>query len=66
MYSEAGLRALDYVLYVSSQLGLRVILSLVDNWHYYNGIDQVGVRGGLKIVVNYSLPCLYLPVLPCL
>ncbi|GAX85334.1 hypothetical protein CEUSTIGMA_g12751.t1 [Chlamydomonas eustigma] len=39
-YNEAGLQALDYVLYTCSKLGLRVILSLIDNWHYYNGVDQ--------------------------
>ena len=41
VYDEEGLVALDYVIHVASQLGLRVILSLIDNWQYYNGVDQV-------------------------
>lgn len=40
VYSEEGFKALDFVLQRAAELGLRVILSLVDNWHYYNGVDQ--------------------------
>lgn len=32
VYSEQGLRALDFVLHQASLLRLRVILCLVDNW----------------------------------
>lgn len=42
VYDEAGLEALDFVLHTASLLGLRVILCLVDNWLYLNGVDQVG------------------------
>ncbi len=33
--------ALDEVLAAARRSGLRVILSLIDNWKYYNGVDQV-------------------------
>ncbi|KAG1660683.1 hypothetical protein FOA52_015894 [Chlamydomonas sp. UWO 241] len=40
LYDESGLAALDFVVATASKLGLRVILSLTDNWKYYNGVDQ--------------------------
>ncbi|GBF87864.1 mannan endo-1,4-beta-mannosidase [Raphidocelis subcapitata] len=40
VYDERGLKALDYVLETARKYGLQVILSLVDNWKYYNGVDQ--------------------------
>jgi hypothetical protein len=39
-YDENGLKALDYVLHAASQHGIKLILSLIDNWKYYNGVDQ--------------------------
>lgn len=40
VYDERGLKALDYVLETARKYGLQVILSLIDNWKYYNGVDQ--------------------------
>ena len=34
------------MLHTTSLMGLHVILCLVDNWHYYNGVAQV--RGLLR------------------
>ncbi len=42
VYNETALRSLDWVLWRAAQRGLYVVLSLTDNWKYYNGIDQVG------------------------
>ena len=39
-YDAAGLEALDYVLDAAGRHGLHLILSFVDNWKYYNGVDQ--------------------------
>eukprot|EP00803_Ostreobium_quekettii_P000277 evm.model.scf_996.1 EVM.evm.TU.scf_996.1 scf_996:6145-15734(-) len=39
-YSEKGFRALDYILDEARRHGMHVILSMVDNWKYYNGVDQ--------------------------
>jgi mannan endo-1,4-beta-mannosidase len=43
VYDERGIRSLDYVLEIARKYGLQVILSFVDNWKYYNGVDQVCV-----------------------
>lgn len=40
-YSRKGLEALDLVVEVCRRRGIRVVLSLVDNWKYYNGVDQI-------------------------
>jgi len=40
-YDSAGLKALDYVLDSASRHNIYLILSFVDNWKYYNGVDQV-------------------------
>ncbi|MBN1406032.1 MAG: PKD domain-containing protein [Candidatus Omnitrophica bacterium] len=42
IYDEAWLRGLDYVLYKADQLGLRVVLVLINNWSngHYRGIDK--------------------------
>lgn len=40
VYDERGLKALDFVLETARKYGLQVILSLIDNWKYYNGVDQ--------------------------
>ena len=42
VYDERGLKALDFVLETARKYGLQVILSFIDNWKYYNGVDQVG------------------------
>uniref|UniRef100_A0A383VL97 mannan endo-1,4-beta-mannosidase n=1 Tax=Tetradesmus obliquus TaxID=3088 RepID=A0A383VL97_TETOB len=39
-YDEQGLQALDYVIDSASRHGIRLILSFIDNWKYYNGVDQ--------------------------
>jgi hypothetical protein len=39
-YDEGGLEALDYVIASASKHGVRLILSFIDNWKYYNGVDQ--------------------------
>ncbi len=44
LYDENGFEALDFVVFTASQLGLRVILSFVDNWKHYNGVDQVRIH----------------------
>lgn len=40
-YDEKGIAALDYVLDSASRHGIHLILSFIDNWKYYNGVDQV-------------------------
>jgi|GEM_PF-741903 len=40
VYDETVFRGLDYVLHRASELGLRVILPLVNNWGDYGGMDQ--------------------------
>lgn len=40
VYDEKGLRALDRVVEEARRHGLQLILSFVDNWKYYNGVDQ--------------------------
>ena len=38
---DNGLQHLDHVVYVARELGLRVIISLVDNWDgFYGGVNQ--------------------------
>jgi mannan endo-1,4-beta-mannosidase len=39
-YDERGLKSLDFVLETARKYGLQVILSFIDNWKYYNGVDQ--------------------------
>jgi hypothetical protein len=40
-YDESGLEALDYVLDSAARHNISLILSFIDNWKYYNGVDQV-------------------------
>jgi len=40
VYDETVFEGLDYVLYRASELGLRVILPLINNWVDYGGMDQ--------------------------
>eukprot|EP01025_Chloroclados_australasicus_P053574 TRINITY_DN6319_c0_g1_i1.p2 TRINITY_DN6319_c0_g1~~TRINITY_DN6319_c0_g1_i1.p2 ORF type:complete len:561 (-),score=32.64 TRINITY_DN6319_c0_g1_i1:264-1946(-) len=39
-YASAGLHALDYTVGLAKQHGMKVIISFIDNWKYYNGVDQ--------------------------
>lgn len=41
VYSEDAFRALDYVVAEAGKAGLKVVLSLVDNWKYAGGVDEV-------------------------
>lgn len=63
-YDEAGLEALDYVIASASKHGVKLILSFIDNWKYYNGVDQfvdwvsvvvVAVRRGCFYAASLSL-----------
>jgi len=40
VYQEYVFQGLDYVLYRADQLGLRVLLALVNNWDDYGGMNQ--------------------------
>jgi mannan endo-1,4-beta-mannosidase len=40
LVAERCLQALDYVVDSASRHGIRLILSFIDNWKYYNGVDQ--------------------------
>lgn len=39
-YNDTGLVRLDYVLFRANQLGLRVLLTLTNNWKDFGGMDQ--------------------------
>jgi hypothetical protein len=39
-YDESGLEALDYIIASAAKNGVKLILSFIDNWKYYNGVDQ--------------------------
>lgn len=39
-YYEEGFRKLDYVIYKAKQLGIRVILPLVNNWDDFGGMNR--------------------------
>eukprot|EP00803_Ostreobium_quekettii_P003958 evm.model.scf_299.3 EVM.evm.TU.scf_299.3 scf_299:18512-30111(+) len=39
-YNKNGLKALDYIIDQARRHGIYVILSMIDNWKYYNGVDQ--------------------------
>lgn len=39
-YDPAGLEGLDYVLASAAAHNMTMILSFIDNWKYYNGVDQ--------------------------
>eukprot|EP01025_Chloroclados_australasicus_P031892 TRINITY_DN322_c0_g1_i2.p2 TRINITY_DN322_c0_g1~~TRINITY_DN322_c0_g1_i2.p2 ORF type:complete len:584 (+),score=68.95 TRINITY_DN322_c0_g1_i2:113-1753(+) len=40
VYNERAFMALDFVLETARRNGMKVILSFIDNWKYYNGVDQ--------------------------
>ncbi len=40
VYDEAVFQGLDYLLYKAQQLGLKLVLVLVNNWSEYGGMDQ--------------------------
>lgn len=46
VFREAGLAALDQSVAEAKQRGLRVILTLVDNWNYYGGLPQYAAWAG--------------------
>jgi len=39
-YDENTFKHFDYVVYAAGQRGIKLILTLVDNWWYYGGVDQ--------------------------
>eukprot|EP01026_Neomeris_dumetosa_P001875 TRINITY_DN1048_c0_g1_i10.p1 TRINITY_DN1048_c0_g1~~TRINITY_DN1048_c0_g1_i10.p1 ORF type:complete len:522 (-),score=65.63 TRINITY_DN1048_c0_g1_i10:651-2216(-) len=39
-YAEWAFQALDWIIEDARRHGMKVILSFVDNWKYYNGVDQ--------------------------
>lgn len=39
-YDENGVKALDYVIDSARRHGIKLVLSFIDNWKYYNGVDQ--------------------------
>jgi len=39
-YDPKGVEALDYVLDSAARHNISLVLSFIDNWKYYNGIDQ--------------------------
>ncbi|HYO96287.1 MAG TPA: cellulase family glycosylhydrolase [Polyangiaceae bacterium] len=46
-HGQDGLQRLDYAVYRAAQLGLKLVLPLVNNWHSSGGMDQyVRWRGG--------------------
>jgi mannan endo-1,4-beta-mannosidase len=48
-FNEEGFRALDEVLAVANQTGVRIILPFVDNWSWWGGIGEyAGFRGKSK------------------
>ena len=48
-FNEEGFRALDQVLAMANQTGVRVILPFVDNWSWWGGIGEyAGFRGKSK------------------
>lgn len=51
VYSEDAFRALDYVVSQAGKAGLKVVLSLVDNWKYAGGVDEVR-RGGVQRLLS--------------
>jgi endo-1,4-beta-mannosidase len=51
VYNLDALLALDWVVAEAGAAGIQVVLSLTDNWKYYNGADQVsGWVGGVRDV----------------
>jgi hypothetical protein len=40
-YNEDTFRGLDYVIAEAGKAGIKVILSLADNWKYHGGVDEV-------------------------
>ncbi len=41
VYNEDMFRGLDFVLAEAGKVGIKVILSLADNWKYHGGVDEV-------------------------
>lgn len=48
-FNEEAFRALDQVLHVANEQGVRLIIPLVDNWHWWGGrLQYAGFRGKTK------------------
>jgi mannan endo-1,4-beta-mannosidase len=48
-FSEEAFRALDQVLQIANEQGVRLIIPLVDNWHWWGGrLQYAGFRGKAK------------------
>src|SRR5262249_27466719 len=45
-YREEGLQALDQAVAEAKARGLRVIVTMVDNWNYYGGLPQYAAWAG--------------------
>ena len=50
-HNEDALKALDWVLYTAAQYGLRVVITLTDNWRVKDGKKQVRhfTSGGQRV-----------------
>eukprot|EP01084_Bolivina_argentea_P299001 515376_1 len=42
-YNDTNLKMLDYVLYKAKQLGIKIILTVTNNWSDFGGIDQYNI-----------------------
>ena len=50
-YDARGLKALDLVVETCRRRGLKLLLSLTDNWKYYNGCALAGCASQCRISV---------------
>eukprot|EP01026_Neomeris_dumetosa_P036820 TRINITY_DN2976_c0_g1_i11.p1 TRINITY_DN2976_c0_g1~~TRINITY_DN2976_c0_g1_i11.p1 ORF type:complete len:487 (-),score=43.13 TRINITY_DN2976_c0_g1_i11:309-1628(-) len=56
VYDESAFQSLDYILEEARRNGMKVILSFVDNWKYYNGVAQYVDWSKSAPVRNQSRP----------
>ena len=42
-YNDTNLKKLDYVLYKAKQLGIKILLTLTNNWSDFGGMDQYNI-----------------------
>lgn len=54
-FNEAALNKLDKLLAICNEYGIRVIIPLVDHWHWVGGIDGYCRLAGIKINTTDSL-----------
>ena len=47
-YNDTNLRKLDYVLYKAASLGLKILITLTNNWSDFGGMDQYLIYGQLQ------------------